>query len=339
MLNLDLLKSLPKAEIHIHLEAVASYKTFLDLNNKYQLIDNLNSEEELKSFLLVQSLSEMIGKFLRFQQLFRCLDDYSPLVDDVVQYSKNFNIPYIEAFLSPSMVKKQGYVPVPDLFRYLDDRFAEIKKKEGIEIKLLIDLSRSFGVENAFENLQITKDYLAERPDSSIIGFGLGGGEQSNPAKDYGPVFEEARKTGLHLVAHAGEEVDSGSIREAIDYCYAERIGHGTSAYSDPDMIKRLRDLKMPLEVCVTSNVFTKKYVKDYSDHPIKKFIDEGIVVTVNTDDPILFDTDMNREIEYLHKKCGLDLSTLLDLLKNNIIYSFMEEPAKKKMLAHYNLS
>jgi len=325
----DAFTKLPKAELHIHLEAVASIKTLLRLNRKYGVLE-IEREKEFEDYIFVDSLSEMIQNFFDLQKLFREPDDYRFLIQDVLDYMIENRIDYLEGFLSPSMVKNLGYVSVHEFFELFDESIKGIWNQYHKRICLIVDLSRSFGPENAMENLDIVRDYMKNFPDTAIIGLGLGGLEIGNPARDYSTVFRKAKDTGLHIVAHAGEEVGPESIMEAIDLCFAERIGHGTSAIYDRKVMNILRDRKIPLEVCVTSNVFTKKYVCDYSEHPIGKFIEHGIPVTVNTDDPTLFGIGLNQEIDNLISKCGISKKTIVSLLKNNIDYSFMPDDEKK---------
>jgi len=325
----DVLKMLPKVELHIHLEAVASIKTLLRLNRKYKVLE-IEREKEFEDYIFVDSLSEMIQNFFDLQKLFREPDDYRFLIQDLLDYMIENRIDYLEGFLSPSMVKNLGYVSVHDLFELVDRSIENIWDQYHKKIRLIVDLSRSFGPENAMENLDIVRNYIKNFPDTSIIGLGLGGLEIGNPARDYAAVFKKAKDTGLHIVAHAGEEVGPESIIEAIDLCFAERIGHGTSAIYDKKVMDVLRDKNIPLEVCVTSNVFTKKYVTHYSEHPIGKFIEYGIPVTINTDDPTLFGIGLNQEIDNLITKCGIVEKTIVSLLKNNVDYSFMPDDEKK---------
>ncbi|VDB00742.1 Adenosine deaminase [Olavius algarvensis spirochete endosymbiont] len=327
----SLISKIPKVEIHIHLEAVASIKTLLKLNRKYGVLKNIENENEFSNYIFVETLSEMIGNFFDLQKLFRNLEDYAFLAEDVLEYMIENRVDYLEGFISPSMVKNLGFVAVQDFYAIWDQNVREIESLYNKKIRLIVDLSRSFGPENAMDNLNTVKSYIRSNPETAIIGLGLGGLEIGNPARDYYEVFKKAKDTGFHLVAHAGEEVGPESIVEALDLCSAERIGHGTSAIYDEDVMKMLRDRDIPLEICVTSNVFTKKYVSEFSNHPIGKFIEYGIPVTVNTDDPVLFGTNLNREYTDISTYCGLDDETIIKLLKNNVDYSFMPDDQKRE--------
>ena len=205
----------------------------------------------------------------------------------------------------------------------------KIKKENGIDIKLLVDVSRTFGLENAMTNYQLMKSH----PSSAIIGIGLGGAEQKGPCKDFGPVFEKARADGFHAVAHAGEDVGPESVWDAINVLNAERIGHGITSIQDEKLVDYLAQKQIPLEVCPTSNTFTKKVVQTIEEHPIRAFFDKGVLVTVNTDDPVFFKVTLLDEFWALHKKAGFTMDQIKVLLENSFKASFLSDAQKKKAI------
>ena len=194
-------------------------------------------------------------------------------------------------------------------------KIAEIKKETGIVVKLIMDVSRTFGLENAMNNYKLLKEY----PCDDIIGIGLGGAESKGAAKDYAPVFTLAESEGYKVVAHAGEDVGPESIWDAINLCHAQRIGHGITAIQDEKLMQQLTESKLPVEVCITSNTFTKKVVKEAKDHPIREFFDRGMLVTVNTDDPVFFKSDLLNEYWICHSQ----LNFTMDEIKQLVINSF----------------
>ena len=153
---------------------------------------------------------------------------------------------------------KKGF-KYDDMIQIFEKRIEQIKNDHNITIKMIMDVSRTFGLENAMNNYNLLKLY----PCKDIIGIGLGGDEAKGPAKDYAPVFERALKEGFHAVAHAGEDVGPESMWDAINYCHAERLGHGITAIQDEKLMQYLSDTKLPIEICITSNTFTKKVVKN----------------------------------------------------------------------------
>jgi adenosine deaminase len=252
----------------------------------------------------------------------------------VEAYARRNNIGYMELFVAPSMVIKAGGVDFNGIMDPLVEGFSGLVARGGPDVRLLVDVSRSFGPDNAARNLSYLLGYLSRRPNDRIIGIGLGGQEIGNPCIAYRDVFAAAREAGLHRVAHAGEEVGPESIRDAVVELGAERIGHGTSAIQDPSLMDLLKERSVALEICPTSNVVTGKYVRRYEDHPIKEFLKRGMLATLNTDDPVLFDIELNEEYIRGSDKIGLGEAGTLALLRNGIRATFMDEKGKAAALA-----
>jgi adenosine deaminase len=326
----NFIKLIPKTEIHLHAEAVVQFKSYLSLNEKYDIDKRLATEADFKRFLDITSLSQMIEHYIYLQSFFREAEDFLLLTKDVEAYARRNGIYYAELYISPSIVMKKSTIGFDDLLDVLDAGFGKVQEESGIRIAIIIDVSRTFGFENAMSNLNRLIEYKSRRPESKrFIGIGLGGAEIGNRASSYEAVFTKAREHGLRTVAHAGEEVESESIWEAITSLKAERIGHGTSAMFDEKLIGFLADSRIPLEICPTSNVITRKYVARHEDHPIRTFFDRGLFVTVNTDDPILFDIELNEEYERLHTHLNFSIRDMLALIRNNLFATFLTDAEK----------
>jgi adenosine deaminase len=332
----DFIASLPKTEIHIHAEATVSFDSYFRLNEKYKADPSLKSPADFRKLLEMDSLGVMLKNFFYLQSLFRASDDFLCVVADVEAYARRNNISYLELFVAPSMVLKQGDVDFSGIMDPLVEGFAGVAAKGGPDIKLLVDVSRSFGKDNAARNLSLLLAYMAKsgKAGDRIIGIGLGGQEIGNPCVAYKDVFAEAHRAGLHTVAHAGEEVGPESIKDAVLQLGAERIGHGTSAIQDPSLMDLLKERSIPLEICPTSNVVTGKYVRRYDEHPIKDFLSRGLIVTLNTDDPVLFDVELNEEYRRASDKIGIDEAGILRLLRDGVRATFMDELGKAAALA-----
>jgi adenosine deaminase len=330
----DLLASLPKTEIHIHAEATVSFDSYFRLNEKYNADPSLKSPAAFRKLLKMDSLGVMLKNFFYLQSLFRSSEDFQCIIVDVEAYARRNNIYYLELFVAPSMVLKAGEIDFNGIMDPLVEGFSSLVAKGGPDVRLIVDVSRSFGRDNAARNLSYLLGYISKRANDRVIGIGLGGQEIGNPCVAYKGVFEAAREAGLHTVAHAGEEVGPESIRDAILELGAERIGHGTSAIQDTALMDLLKTRAIPLEICPTSNVVTGKYVRRYEEHPIKEFLKRGILATLNTDDPVLFDVELNEEYARAADKIGLGESGALDLLRNGIRATFMDDTRKAAALA-----
>ena len=315
-----------KAEIHLHLEGCVQLDTLWQLYQKNDVnIDGVSSKEDLFKLYQIESLDQFVHFFINVvQKCFCTAEDIKYYFIDLKDYMKRNNVRYAELFFSPTKLILQG-VPYNDIVDRLEQGSNEMAA-QGYVCQFLIDVSRSFGPENAMNNLNM----LLANPRPSIIGIGLGGNEQKGPARDYREVFTKARKHDLHCVAHAGEDVGPASIWDSIDLLNVERIGHGTSAMIDLKLRNEIKQRNIPLEICVTSNTFTKQFVSQASAHPVRLFYDEGLPLTLNSDDPTFFHSEIKDEYYLLIQQCGFTAQELLQIMENNVKMSFMPEESKQ---------
>jgi len=318
------LKTVPKAELHIHIEAVISRdsikKLYLKKNGKKF------SEKALKELFNYSDLNGFIAAFIEVQNLFTEVSDFDLVFDDLKNYLVRNGITHCEAFFAPSSFIKKGF-SYEEMTKNFEKNLKKIKKETGITVWLLGDVSRTFGLDNASKNLDM---FLANKFDG-FIGIGLGGAESKGPSKDFAPVFERALKEGFHAVAHAGEDVGPQSIWDAIQLCHSERIGHGISAIQDEKLMDKCVKEQIPFEVAPTSNVFTKKYVKTLSEHPFRPFFDRGMLVTLNTDDPLFFGVELLDEYWNLHKSMKFKMDEIKQVVINSFKASFLSDSEKEK--------
>lgn len=323
----SVLKKVPKAEVHVHIEAVITIETIKILyKNRF---NKEISEKEITDLFSYEDLNGFIQAFLKVQDLFQSVEDFNYVFDDLQKYLIENNITYCEAFFAPSAFIKKGF-NYQDMIDVFSKKIEEIFNKHSITIRLLLDVSRTFGCENAMNNYEL----LIKHPCKYVIGIGLGGAEQKGPAKEFAPVFERAHKDGYHTVAHAGEDVGPESIWDAINFLHVERIGHGVTAIQDEELMNNLSKTKLPIEVCVTSNVFTKKIVQEVKDHPIRTFYDKGMFLTVNTDDPVFFKTDLIEEYWKIHNLCNFTMEEIKQLIINSFNSLFINDKQKAEYVS-----
>lgn len=319
-----LLKAVPKTELHLHIEAVITLASVKKLYKKRYGTEM--SKEDQVALFSYNDLNGFIQSFLKVQDLLISVEDFNLVFDDLGKYLDKNGICYCEAFFAPTAFLKKGF-KYEEMVAIFKKNIDKIKAKYGITLKLLMDVSRTFGCENAMNNYKLLKQF----PCDDIIGIGLGGAESKGPAKDYAPVYELALKEGYKAVAHAGEDVGPESIWDSINFLHAQRIGHGLTAIQDENLMAELKKTKLPIEICITSNTFTKKIVTKAKDHPVKKYYDRGILVTINTDDPVFFKTTLLDELWLCYKELNFTMDEIKDLLKNSFKASFMPEKDKKE--------
>ncbi len=318
----DFIRALPKTELHIHAEAVLGPGTYEALIHRYRRIISSDLPERYAELSRPGPLDDMIRRFLLLQALLRRPEDYALLAGDLRRYAAANSISYMEVFVSPSQALRSGLLDFADIMDPLIENSSP-------DIAFIVDVSRTFGPENAASNLEATLGYLGKRGQRGIVGIGLGGREAGNPLSGYRDTFRTAREAGLHTVAHAGEETGPESVRDAVLILGAERIGHGTSAIRDPGVMALLRDSGVSLEVCPTSNVYTGAFVRRFEDHPLPAFRDAGLSVTVNSDDPALFGVGLNEELSRVSTRLGFSRADIVRVLATAIDVSFMPEERK----------
>jgi adenosine deaminase len=193
-----------------------------------------------------------------------------------------------------------------------------------IELAWCFDIPGEAGLPSA----DVTLDVALTQQPAGLVSFGLGGPEIGVPRPQFQPYFDRARAAGLRSVPHAGESTGPQTIWDAITHLGAERIGHGIAAAQDPELMAYLREHHIPLEVCPTSNLRTQ-VVRSYEEHPLPILVASGVPVSINSDDPPMFSTTLNREYELAADLLGLDARGVAGLAKNAVDQSFMPEPAK----------
>jgi len=315
------LKAIPKTEIHLHIEACISAATLARLLEKNKVT---YTEEKLNKLYQFTDLGGFIELFFFILDAIKQPDDFQVIFQNLREYLQENNIRYAEVFLAPSKMIQNG-LDFNEIMQVLDREARDCRLSGGPEVSYLIDVSRTFGPDNASKNLQRVMGAKV----SSIIGIGLGGNELKGPARDFASVFAQARAAGLRTVAHAGEDDGPWSVRDTVEILKAERIGHGISMVQDPDLMEKVKRMEIPVEICLTSNIFTGKYVKREEDHPVRRYYDEGIICTINTDDPEIFNVTLTQEYFKFYKYLNFTITELIDLVRQGVYGSFHPQPAK----------
>jgi adenosine deaminase len=319
---LEWARRLPKVELHVHLEGSIPAPTLTRLIGKHEP-GAVPGPEELAERFSYRDFAHFIRAFQWKNGYLREADDFTLIAEAVAREMAAQRIRYAEAYFSPTDFAVTGLAPqelAAAIRRGLD-------RVPGIEIALIADLVRDTGPRRG----AITLEQVAEVRELGVIGITIGGSEQSFPAEPYGPIFERARQLGLRTTAHAGEAAGPESVRAALDVLRVERIGHGTRAAADPGLVERLAAERVPLEQCPVSNLRTG-VVARLEDHPIRGFAERGVLVTVNTDDPAMFDTDLSREYALLVERLGFTPAGIKQLILNAVEASWLPDGRKHRL-------
>lgn len=321
---------LPKVELHLHLEGSVRPETLQELSrNKRWLrreVGNWISERRRDSYRY-GNFGNFLKAFGVIALLLKTPEDYALATTRLAEELQRQNVRYAEVTLAVGVLlwKKQS---VEAVFEAVAAAAAEAEAQRGIRFQWIFDPIRHFGVEHTRDVLR----WATRFRDRGVVAFGIGGNEERGPAELFVDVFREAREAGLHLTAHAGETVGPESIRQAVELLGAERIGHGLTAIQDPRVIDLLRERRIPLEVCPTSNVATGLIAR-IEDHPLPRFLERGLVVTLNSDDPAMFGTSLEEEFLRSAEAYSLTRAQIVALCENAIRAAFLPEEERLRLL------
>ena len=322
-----LLLALPKTDLHLHLDGSIRVQTILDLASEQRL--RLPAEDAVA-----------LGKLLRMGQGRRSLEEYLKAFDvtlavlqekDAIErcaYELALdcaaeNVRYIEVRFSPILHTRHGL----SLKESVDAARAGLERagrETGIQTGIIICGIRHISPESSLVLAQLALEYKS----AGVVGFDLAGAEEHFPAKKHREAFYLILNNNINCTVHAGEAFGPASIAQAVHYCGAHRIGHGTRLREDPDLMDYVNDHRIPLEMCLSSNVQTGA-VESFADHPVKYYLNAGLRVTLNTDNRLMSDTNLTQEIRLGIQHCGLSLHDVEEIL----IYGFKSAflPLKRK--------
>jgi len=266
--------------------------------------DTVNSAWALRDFRGFIECFKFVAARLRGPQ------DYALITSRMIDGLARQGIRYAEVTLGAGVVLWRGF-DFKSVWRAIREAQRQAEKRGGVEIQWNLDAIRQMGPEHVMEVARLAADYVGD----GAISFGIGGDEVAGPAADFRDAYRYAKDAGLRLTAHAGETDGPQSIIAALELG-AERIGHGIRAIDDPVLMRRLREEQIPLEVCITSNLRTGA-VASLDAHPVRKLFDAGVPITLNTDDPGLFDCDLAGEVKLAREVFGFSEAEVAEVMRN----------------------
>lgn len=262
--------------------------------------------------------------------LVRTPEDVRLLTFEIARDMARQNIRYAELTITPYSSTRRG-IDERAFMAAIEDARKAAEAEFGTILRWCFDIPGEAGLVSAEETARLaTTEGL--RPEG-LVSFGLGGPEIGVPRPQFKPYFDLARAAGLHSVPHAGETTGPETVWDAIRELGAERIGHGTSSAQDPELLAYLAEHRIALEVCPTSNIATRA-VATFEEHPIRQFVDAGVLVTINSDDPPMFGSDLNNEYAVAARLLGLDERGVAALAKNAVEASFLDAAGKARIAA-----
>jgi aminodeoxyfutalosine deaminase len=325
---------LPKAELHVHHVGSASPEIVSMLAQRHPDGAVPSDPEQLREFFAFRDFAHFVTVYLSVVDLVRTPDDVRLLTHEIARELATVqNVRYAELTCTPYTSVRPHEpgrgMPIEAYTEALEDARVAAERDFGIRLRWIYDIPGEAGLPAADSTL----DYALHHRTESLVGFGLGGPEIGVARPQFQPHFDAARAAGLHSVPHAGETTGPGTVWDALRFLGAERIGHGTSAVQDPALLEHLAAEGIPLEVCPSSNVATKA-VATLAEHPLPVFVEAGVTVTINSDDPSMFGTTLNHEYAVAAELLDLDEAGVAELARAGVRASFLDDGGKADLLA-----
>jgi aminodeoxyfutalosine deaminase len=319
---------LPKAELHVHQVGSASPRIVADLAARHPERGVPTDPDALAEFFTFADFAEFIRIYLSVVDLVRTGEDVRLLTYGIAQEMAGQAIRYAELTVTPYM-SVVGGIPAEEFCAAIEEARIAAERDLGVVLRWIFDIPADFGTPAA----ELTASVAIDVAPAGLVGFGIGGSELGFPRSMFTPWFDRARAAGLHSVPHAGETTGPETIWEAVRDLGAERIGHGTSCVRDPALMAHLRENDITVEVSPTSNLCTG-VVGDLARHPVREMVAAGVPVTINSDDPPMFGTTLNREYAIAADLLDLDPDGMAQLSRRAVTASFAPAEVKRRVLA-----
>jgi adenosine deaminase len=320
------IRRMPKVELHVHLEGSIRPETLLALAERNGVGLPANSIQGLRAWYQFSDFAHFIEVYLAICDCIRTADDFELVASEFLSQRAEQNVRYSEVIFTPYTHHEN--VPFDEQLAAINRARREAEANLGIRMGLIPDISRH--MRPIEESLQIA-GWAIENMGNGIIALGLGGPEIDNPPELFREAFERARAAGLPSLPHAGETEGPQSIWGAIRTLSAVRIGHGVRCLEDPELVAFLRERQIPLDVSPTSNVCTG-VVPALEDHPLPRLLEEGLFVTINSDDPAMFDTTLTDEYLRIAEAFDFDRAQIEQFVVNGIRASLLPPEAKQAL-------
>jgi aminodeoxyfutalosine deaminase len=328
MANRSLIRALPKAELHLHLEGTVEPHTLLELSRRHDA-EPLSQQQALTLY----EYADFHGFLMAFKSVTERLltaEDFELVTYRMIERLHQQGVLHAEVYISVGVVmwRKQEFAQV---FEGIERGRERGERDFGVSVLWIFDAVRHFGVEAAQQVFELAVRYR----ERNVVGIGIGGDEGRAPAELFRELYRYAADQGLRLTAHAGESVGPKSIWAALNIG-AERLGHALSAPLDPELIEVLAERQIPLEICMSSNVRTG-CLPELKEHPVRQLFDAGLMVTINTDDPAMFHTSLTHEYELAQDVFGFTDEHIRELARNSLEASFLSAEKKVALLQKFD--
>jgi adenosine deaminase len=322
----DLIARLPKTELHVHIEGTLEPAMMFRLATRNGLILPFEDIDQIHAAYRFTDLQSFLDIYYQGAEVLLTPDDFYDLTTAYLDRAAADGVRHAEIFFDPQSHTGRG-IGFEVFMRGFRDAISDGRRRLGISADLILCFLRHLSGEEALATIEEAEPFL-----DGVIGVGIDSSERDRPPELFEKAYARARELGLRTVAHAGEEGPPEYVRAALDVLGAERIDHGVRSLEDPDLVDRLSREQIPLTVCPLSNV-ALRVVDDLAHHPLPVMMAAGLLVSINSDDPAYFGGYIADNYRGAQEQLGFDDATMVDLARNSITSSFLEDARKQGLL------
>jgi adenosine deaminase len=332
--NLQFYRSLPKVDLHRHLEGSLRFDTVRELARAHGM--GLPGTTELRGLVQVQedegyTFTNFLSKFSTLRMFYRSPEIIGRITREAIADAAADGVRYLELRFTPAALSKAQGFPLAQVIDWVIESARRAEKEFGVMTRLIASVNRHESLPLASQVASLA----AERREAGIVGLDLAGDESCCPAAPFAKIFDFARAQGMRITVHAGEWSAGDSVAEAIECLGAERVGHGIRALESQRALELARERGTVFEVCMTSN-FQSGVIRDLADHPVPKMLARGLNVTINTDDPGISQIDLSHEYRLAAETFGLGLAGLRERVLAAAQAAFLPEGQRRMLVAYF---
>ena len=321
-------RAMPKVELHVHLEGSIQPATLLHLAERHGVRLPADTVDEVREWYRFTDFDHFIEVYLTISGCVRTAEDIELIAREFLKGQAEQNIVYSEVTYTAFTHYLQKGLSFEEQLEALNRARRWAEEELDVTMRYIIDIPRNIDSKHG----PLIAEWAVSGMNDGVVALGLGGPEAGNPPEKFLDAFQIAAEAGLPAVPHAGETAGAASVRSAVEQLKAVRIGHGVRSLEDPELVEMLRERRIPLEVCPTSNVCLG-VAPSFVEHPLPRLIDAGLVVTLNSDDPPMFNTTLTREYETAARCFGLEPARLMQFTVDAARVSLADPPTRDALL------
>ncbi len=327
------IEEMPKVELHVHLEGAVLPETLLSLAKRHDVDLPAKDLEGIRDFYTFVDFDHFVRVYMKINDCLVTPEDVGMITEELGNEAARQNIRYLEVTISPGTLVYIHGMSFDEILDHINAGAERARKKHGVRMQWVLDVIRDMPPHIR----EAGAKFAIEAMDRGVVALGLGGTEAKYPPEEFTDLFGMAREAGLPSVPHAGETAGPESIWNALKLLDAVRIGHGVRAIEDPELVSYLAENRIPLEISPTSNIQIGVF-DSWEDHPLRRLYDAGIPLSVNSDDPPMFNTTLTQEYQVLVDRFEFTLAELEDITTGALEVSFLPEAEKKTLIQEFQV-